>query len=112
MKTEIVEKPWGRELIWAKNGKYVGKILFVKKGERLSKQYHNIKDETMLLYKGEVDITIGEETRRIKAGEKESFEIKPGVVHRIEAIEDSEIIEVSTPELWDVVRIEDSYSRK
>jgi mannose-6-phosphate isomerase len=108
-----VEKPWGHELIWAETFSYVGKILFVKAGHSLSRQYHRVKEETMLLLRGEAEIELGEglalERRRLRY--QESVHIPPGTIHRLIAITDIEIAEVSTPHLDDVVRIEDSYGR-
>lgn len=109
-----VDKPWGYELIWAHTDKYVGKILFVKAGEALSLQYHQIKDETIYLFSGELDLILEQDgemkTHRVYPGE--AFRIRPGVKHRMIAVGDCEILEASTPELDDVVRLEDRYDRK
>ncbi len=108
-----VEKPWGYELIWAHTERYVGKILHIRKGESLSYQYHRIKDETIYLLHGLMELEIGDEKRR----EKQQLEpgacvhIAPGTRHRMTALEDCDILEVSTPELDDVVRLEDRYGR-
>jgi quercetin dioxygenase-like cupin family protein len=111
---ERVEKPWGYELRWAKTDRYVGKIIHVNAGHALSLQYHNVKDETILLWSGkllfEIDRGSGLEARELAPGEK--VHITPGTIHRMTAIEDSDIFEVSTPELYDVVRLEDRYGRK
>ncbi len=109
-----IDKPWGYELIWAHTDKYVGKILFVKAGEALSLQYHETKDETIHLYSGEIDLLIEEDSSMVRVRMKpgNGYRIKPGVKHRMVAIEDSEILEASTPELNDVVRLEDRYDRK
>ena len=108
-----VEKPWGYELIWAETDRYVGKILHIKKGGSLSLQYHNKKDETILLWSGRMlfEIKEGDELvkREMKPGD--SVHVKPPTVHRMTAIEDCDVFEVSTPELDDVVRIEDRYGR-
>ena len=108
-----VEKPWGYELIWARTDRYVGKILHVKAGHALSLQYHNKKDETMHVLSGELKLRIGTkeklEERRFVAGE--SVHIKPGVVHSIEAVVDTDVLEASTPELDDLVRLTDRYGR-
>jgi mannose-6-phosphate isomerase-like protein (cupin superfamily) len=108
-----VDKPWGYELIWAHTDKYVGKILHVNKGESLSYQYHKIKDETIYLLGGSLDLEIGDEksrqTHRIKPGD--CYRISPGTRHRMTAVEDCDILESSTPELDDVVRLEDRYGR-
>ncbi len=109
-----VPKPWGYEIWWAKTDRYVGKILHVNAGHALSLQYHNIKDETIYLYSGkllyEIEVN-GELTKReMKPGE--TMHVSPKTVHRMTAIEDSDVFEVSTPELDDVVRLEDRYGRK
>jgi mannose-6-phosphate isomerase len=108
-----VEKPWGYELIWAFTDKYVGKILFVKAGEALSLQYHKIKDETVYLFSGDMILLLEENgvmtEYTVKPGE--AFRIKPGVKHRMIAVEDCQVFEASTPELDDVVRLEDIYKR-
>jgi len=108
-----VEKPWGYELHWAKTDRYVGKLIHVKAGHALSLQYHNHKDETIYLHSGLLLFEVqdgGELTKRqMKPGE--CFHITPKTIHRMTAIEDSDIFEVSTPELDDVVRLEDRYGR-
>lgn len=110
-----VEKPWGHELIWARTDKYAGKILHVRAGHVLSCQYHEHKDETMHVLSGEVILRIwedadGEPTERImRPGE--SVHIVPHTIHSIEAVIDSDVLEASTPELDDVIRIKDRYGR-
>ena len=108
-----VEKPWGYELIWALTDRYAGKILHVKAGHVLSLQYHNRKDETMHLLSGELTLrTQAGDTlvsRRFKAGE--SVHIPPKLIHQIEAVVDSDVLEASTPELDDLVRLQDRYGR-
>ncbi len=108
-----VEKPWGHEIIWARTDRYVGKILHVKAGHILSLQYHNEKDETMYVLSGELILRTktedGLESRPFRAGE--SVHIAPGVIHQIEAVRDSDVLEASTPELDDLVRLEDRYGR-
>ena len=108
-----VEKPWGHELIWARTDRYVGKILHIESGHLLSLQYHERKDETIHVLAGEIIFRVqidGEMTeRRMKAGE--SYHITPNTVHQMEAVVSSDLLEVSTPELDDVVRIEDRYGR-
>ena len=108
-----VEKPWGYELHWARTEKYVGKLIHVTKGHALSLQYHNVKDETIFLWSGkllfEIEINGALTGREMLPGE--SVHITPKTVHRMTAIEDSDIFEVSTPELTDVVRLEDRYGR-
>lgn len=109
--TQRVEKPWGWELIWAHSEHYCGKILFVREGEQLSLQFHNRKDETIYVHQGRIEIEIGEdaEPKVVEAGA--AFRIRPGMVHRWRALEDSIVLEASTPELDDVVRLEDRYGR-
>ncbi len=109
-----IEKPWGYEILFAKTDKYAGKLIFVKKGERLSYQYHERKDETMFLFKGKAKLITEENGERIEYEFKEfnAVHFPPGKRHRIIAIEDCYIFEVSTPELDDVVRIEDDYGRE
>ena len=108
-----VEKPWGYELHWAKTDRYVGKVIHVNAGHALSLQYHNLKDETILLWSGRLRFEIREgKAARIwdmKPGERVHVTAK--TVHRMTAVEDCDIIEVSTPELDDVVRLEDRYGR-
>jgi mannose-6-phosphate isomerase-like protein (cupin superfamily) len=109
-----VEKPWGYELHWAKTDQYVGKLIHVNAGHALSLQYHEQKDETILLRSGRMLFEIGKdkdhlERRELKPGE--SVHIAPPTVHRMTAIEDCDIFEVSTPQLHDVVRLEDRYGR-
>lgn len=109
-----VEKPWGFELIFAHTDKYAGKVLSIKKGHRLSLQYHEKKDESLYVYKGEVVLQFEKSSGQkksvvLKSGECIRFE--PLTQHRMEAIEDSVLFEVSTPELEDVKRVEDDYGR-
>ena len=108
------EKPWGYELLFAQTPKYAGKIIFVKKGHRLSLQYHEKKDESMYIYQGKVRIEIeGSDSRMVSRVAEPGYSIRipPGTKHRLEAIEDTTLLEVSTPELEDVVRVEDDYGR-
>jgi quercetin dioxygenase-like cupin family protein len=109
-----VEKPWGHEIWWAQTEHYAGKILVVEKGQALSLQLHREKDETSYLFSGRLRLTSGAseaelETEEIGAGH--SWRNEPGRVHSIEALEDSVVFEVSTPQLDDVVRLEDRYGR-
>ena len=109
-----VDKPWGYELIYAETEKYAGKVIFVRKGEQLSLQYHKIKDETMYLYPGRAKLEIQhakDQSQIIELSPGESYHIEPCCRHRVIAVEDFEILEVSTPELDDVVRLEDKYGR-
>jgi mannose-6-phosphate isomerase len=108
-----VDKPWGYELVWARTDRYVGKILHVKAGHVLSLQYHNHKDETMHVLSGELILRTqtGErlEARRFAAGE--SVHIPAKLIHQIEAVVDADVLEASTPELDDLVRLNDRYGR-
>ena len=111
-----VEKPWGHELIWALSETYCGKVLFVKAGAALSLQFHKEKDESWLVQSGRARLELGEVGQKalneevISAGA--AFRYRPGTVHRVTAIEDTTILEVSTPHLDDVVRLEDLYGRE
>jgi mannose-6-phosphate isomerase-like protein (cupin superfamily) len=108
------EKPWGFELLFAHTPKYVGKLIFVKKGCRLSLQYHKEKDESMYFYQGKAIVEIegsGGQLLESIAEPGYCLRIPPGTKHRLEAIEDTTLFEVSTPELEDVVRLEDDYGR-
>ncbi|MBU2524103.1 cupin [Patescibacteria group bacterium] len=114
-KTEIKLKPWGKEIWFAHNEKYAGKILEIKKGHRFSLQYHEHKIETQYVFSGKIKCTFGKDIKNLEEkilnpGDK--IDILPYTVHRAEAIEDTKIFEVSTPELSDVVKIEDDYGRK
>jgi mannose-6-phosphate isomerase-like protein (cupin superfamily) len=114
LKPRKVEKPWGYELVYAETEKYVGKILFVQKGQQLSVQYHKVKDEMMYLYRGVAELEIRHpqgKSQVMKMSSGEAYRITPGTVHRLTALEDCEILEVSTAELDDVVRLEDRYGR-
>jgi mannose-6-phosphate isomerase len=111
-----VEKPWGYELIWAETERYVGKVLFVKAGESLSLQFHRRKDESWLVQSGRAMLELGSAGDPVLREEVlaagAAFHFRPGTVHRVTAIEDTTILEVSTPELDDVVRLEDRYGRE
>jgi mannose-6-phosphate isomerase len=108
-----VDKPWGYELIWALSEHYCGKILYVTAGEQLSLQYHRRKDETLYVAMGRAEIEIGNADERSVAVVEPGagVRIRPGIVHRMRALEDTLFLEVSTPELEDVVRIDDLYGR-
>jgi mannose-6-phosphate isomerase-like protein (cupin superfamily) len=111
-----VDKPWGHEIWWARTERYVGKLLHVKKGESLSLQYHNVKDETILIQSGKLLFEVKGrdepgDLRRIEMTPGDSYHITPGTLHRMTGLEDTDILEVSTPELDDVVRLEDRYGR-
>jgi mannose-6-phosphate isomerase len=111
-----VEKPWGWELIWAHGDAYVGKILFVRAEESLSLQFHREKDESWYVQSGRARLELGEAGQEaldeevVTAGA--CFRFRPGTVHRVAALEDTTILEVSTPQLDDVVRLEDRYGRE
>jgi mannose-6-phosphate isomerase len=110
-----VEKPWGWELIWAHTGDYVGKVLFVKAGHSLSLQYHERKDESWLVQEGRARLelgAVGGELEEVEILPGEAFRFRAGTVHRVTALEDTLVIEVSTPHLDDVVRLEDRYGRE
>jgi mannose-6-phosphate isomerase-like protein (cupin superfamily) len=110
-----VSKPWGHEIIWAHTDRYVGKILHVNAGHSLSVQYHERKDETVYLLSGEMKYWVqlpGEELRDQHLVGGQSFRITPGTIHYIEAITDCDVLEASTPELDDVVRLKDLYGRE
>jgi len=104
-----VEKPWGRELWWAQTPAYVAKILQVKAGQRLSLQYHKEKLESMYFAAGSGTLILGAETKEIEPGL--AVTIEPGTIHRIIASSDVTVFEVSTPQVEDVVRVEDAYGR-
>jgi mannose-6-phosphate isomerase len=112
---EKVEKPWGHELIFAVTERYAGKLLFVKAGESLSLQFHKVKDEAWYVLSGRAKLELGAPGERILTSEVvgpgAAFRFEPGTVHRLQALEDTTILEVSTPELDDVVRLEDRYGR-
>jgi mannose-6-phosphate isomerase len=111
-----IDKPWGHELIWAEAEDYVGKLLFVRAGQSLSLQFHRQKDESWLVHEGRAKLELGSggdpllSEEVVKAGA--CFRFRPGTVHRVTAIEDTIILEVSTPHLDDVVRLEDRYGRE
>jgi mannose-6-phosphate isomerase-like protein (cupin superfamily) len=109
-----VDKPWGYELRWGITDRYAGKVLHINKGEALSLQYHERKDEYQYVVKGVVDIELGGPDgvltkHRMQAGD--TLHITPGTRHRLTAVEDADIFEVSTPEIDDVVRLDDRYGR-
>ena len=117
MSDYTVQKPWGHEIRFAENDKYLGKILYIAKGHRLSRQYHEIKDETIMVYHGSLILELGKpgtksfERKTLHYGDR--FRVLPGVIHRFIAPEDGPVtlVEVSTPEINDVVRLEDDYKR-
>jgi mannose-6-phosphate isomerase len=111
-----VDKPWGHELIWALTDAYCGKVLFVRAGEALSLQFHREKDESWYVESGRAEVQTGAlgeamlNTEVLSAGAALRF--RPGTVHRVKALEDTTILEVSTPQIEDVVRLEDAYGRQ
>jgi mannose-6-phosphate isomerase-like protein (cupin superfamily) len=111
-----VEKPWGHELIWAKAEEYAGKLLFVRAGQSLSLQFHREKDESWYVLEGKAELELGEVGQAVLTtevvGPGTAFRFRPGTVHRVSAVEDTTILEVSTPQLEDIVRLEDSYGRE
>ena len=108
-----VEKPWGYELIFAETERYAGKILHLEGGHSLSLQYHERKDETLYVLRGEIllQVEVGGEMKEMRLREGDSYRIRPGVRHRLGAERSGDLVEVSTPELNDVVRLEDAYGR-
>jgi mannose-6-phosphate isomerase len=110
-----VDKPWGWELIWAETDRYAGKVLFVRAGESLSLQFHRVKDEAWFVQSGRTKLELGKAGEAVLSEEIVAapayFRFEPGTVHRVTALDDTTIIEVSTPELDDVVRLEDRYGR-
>jgi mannose-6-phosphate isomerase len=111
----IVRKPWGHELIWALTDKYVGKVLVIEAGKKLSLQRHVVKDESILVKSGRLRLHLeddGGTVRQVELGPGDYRHVPTGRIHRFEAIDRCELIEVSTPELDDVVRIEDDFGRE
>ena len=111
MSVTWVDKPWGYELRFVRTDRYAGKVLFIKAGHQLSLQYHENKDEAFLVQSGELDLVLGREQRAERLGPGDARHITPGTVHRFRAVTDTLLFEVSTPELEDVVRIDDDYGR-
>jgi mannose-6-phosphate isomerase-like protein (cupin superfamily) len=113
--TKRLDKPWGHELLWALTDRYCGKILFVRAGESLSLQFHREKDESWYVLEGRAKVELGAPGQTMLNSEVvapgAAFHFKPGTVHRVTALEDTRILEVSTPELDDIVRLEDRYGR-
>jgi mannose-6-phosphate isomerase len=111
-----VEKPWGYELIWALTDAYCGKVLFVQAGASLSLQFHKKKDESWYVQSGRAKLELGDVGQAVLdeevIGAGAAFHYEPGTVHRVTALEDTTILEVSTPHLEDVVRLEDRYGRE
>ncbi len=110
-----VDKPWGYEIIWAKTDRYVGKILHIEAGHALSLQYHEVKEETIRLNTGKLILEVeepGQARQEIHMSPGDSYHLRPRTIHRMIAEETCDVLEVSTPELDDVVRLEDRYGRK
>jgi mannose-6-phosphate isomerase-like protein (cupin superfamily) len=111
-----VEKPWGHELIWALTDDYCGKVLVVRAGHSLSLQFHREKDESWYVESGRAKLELGSAGDAVLTeeviGAGASFRFRPGTVHRVTALEDTTILEVSTPQIEDVVRLEDAYGRQ
>jgi mannose-6-phosphate isomerase len=113
--TRRVPKPWGHELIWAHTDRYVGKVLVIEAGKRLSLQRHEVKDESIYVLSGRLRLLLEDdagEVRTEELGPGDHKRVETGRIHRYEAIERVELMEVSTPELDDVVRLEDDYGRE
>jgi mannose-6-phosphate isomerase len=108
-----VDKPWGHELIWARTDRYVGKILHIEPGHVLSLQYHNKKDESIFVLSGEIILRIqqGDTLIERRLAQGEAYHIHPRLIHQFEAVTASDLLEASTPEIDDVVRIKDRYGR-
>ncbi len=111
---QFVRKPWGHEVIWAHSEHYVGKLLHIKAGHALSMQYHERKDETLHLLRGEMTYRVDDGTgmRDVTLQAGESFRNTPGTIHQMEAVTDCDVLEASTPHLDDVVRLSDRYGRE
>jgi mannose-6-phosphate isomerase-like protein (cupin superfamily) len=111
---ERVDKPWGYELRFIRTDRYAGKVLFIKAGSQLSLQYHEQKDEAFLVQDGTLELVLGKgaEQRVVRLEGGGSYHVTPGTVHRFRAVTDCTLFEVSTPELEDVVRLEDDYGRE
>ena len=110
-----VEKPWGWELVWAETESYVGKLLHVRAGHALSLQYHEVKDEAGLVQEGRASLELGEvggELETVEIDPGDTFRFRPRTVHRVTAIDDLTVVEISTNHLDDVVRLEDDYGRE
>ncbi len=109
-----VEKPWGHEVIWAETDDYVGKFVHVREGEALSLHFHEEKDKTLFLLRGKVTLELGaglSSLHSVTVVEGQGFRVRPGVFHQIVALTEAEILEASTPELDDIIRVRDRYGR-
>ena len=115
LRARVVEKPWGHEEVFAETPNYVGKILFIRKGEALSLQYHEVKEETLRVLDGALELVVGPDAGNLETHLLESgavFHVAPGTLHRMIAVSDCNLLEVSTNHLDDVVRLEDRYGRE
>ena len=115
LQARVVDKPWGHEEVFAETSSYVGKILFIRKGEALSLQYHEVKEETLRVLDGELELVMGRDPDSLESHRLESgavFHVTPGTLHRMIAVSDCRLLEVSTNHLDDVVRLEDRYGRQ
>ncbi len=112
--SRITKKPWGREELFGSTKRYAAKIIVINKGHRLSLQYHRVKDESLLLLSGVLRLTHGNKTALKKSviNKNTSFHLPPKVIHRMEALTKCVLVEVSTPQLKDVVRLQDDYNRE
>lgn len=113
--SKLVNKPWGSELIWTHTDRYVGKLISINAGQRLSLQFHHKKDESLYVIDGTLNLHLENAdgaVEQIKMGPGDFARVHTGRIHRFEAITDTKLIEVSTPELDDVVRLEDDYGRE
>lgn len=104
-----VEKPWGYEIVYGLTERYCGKLLFIRKDEQLSLQFHREKDEVIYVHHGRIELEVAGETEVVEAGR--AFRFEPHTVHRWRALEDTMVLEVSTPQIDDVVRLDDRYGR-
>jgi mannose-6-phosphate isomerase-like protein (cupin superfamily) len=115
LKARLVDKPWGHEEVFAETPNYVGKILFIRKGEALSLQYHEVKEETLRVLDGELELVVGRDPQSLESHLLDRgavFHVTPGTLHRMIAVSDCSLLEVSTNHLDDVVRLEDRYGRQ
>ena len=115
LRARVVDKPWGHEEVFAETPNYVGKILFIRKGEALSLQYHEVKEETLRVLDGELELVVGRDPQSLESHLLDRgavFHVTPGTLHRMIAVSDCSLLEVSTNHLDDVVRLEDRYGRQ
>ena len=115
LRARVVDKPWGHEEVFAETPHYVGKILFIRQGEALSLQYHEVKEETLRVLDGKLELVVGPDVDSLETHLLESgavFHVSPGTLHRMIGVSDCRLLEVSTNHLDDVVRLEDRYGRR